>query len=85
MTPHSFFNLLEGRTRLARLEDGVWSYPKELKDRYNASVERLEKLAEDVNTQLAVMTTLEKEQMKHTAAKYESNESDDQPTKGPNQ
>ncbi len=67
MNPHDFYTLLEGHVERFSMKNGVWEYPQDFIDRYNASVECLNNLATQVRKQITIMDTLEKEQMKYTA------------------
>ncbi len=67
MNEHDFFNFLEKRTQLHRVNnDGVFHYPAEYIARFEASAQKLSELAEIVREELENFTQLEKEQFKYT-------------------
>jgi hypothetical protein len=71
MNAHQFYNLLEGRVKLGRISKKRETWQDELPvdyiERFNASVDLLEKLAEAVTSELRKMTDLEQERFQYYA------------------
>ena len=70
MSPHEFFNLLEGRISLYRLGD---DYPEEFAKLYNESVDRINELASKVLEELQHMHKLQLAQFPGLDARHTMN------------
>jgi hypothetical protein len=69
MNAHDFYNRLSDRVQaIPHLRaDGIWKYPEEFRERYNAQAIRMANLVDTVKVEMEKMTALEQEQMKYTA------------------